>query len=359
MSYLIDGDLLDGSLEFERDLLFSDDYRESLDDWVLEDSLGENPQLFTPIPNPSPGCPVNMEIPKPGCFYRIQYGKGGLLTTTTKAYGPDLAPPNSQKRLDLARKINDHSYNRRFWIKGQWPFRDGQISFNPRFINGFNAQSNAIRKSLPGRSFAIIWIPPISSKPKPSLGQANEILFGDLQPDWSSPDKADLLLFFQNLLFQSCQRKGRPIVVGAEDDKEPVNNINSIPYRWVCKIYSVFLSNLGKVQSIGSASGFLLGKNRLVTSAHVLYKISRKTGLPQIPDSIFVVPGLSHPPAFLGDSAGLPHGVFWINRRSRAGQANFFVPKEWVKALNALKSSKPQFDYGVIDISEKKILLVL
>ena len=160
MNHLLDRDFINDSLV--------EDKVDWLDDWLFADRWDEleDQLLSISIPKPKPSCPVAMDIPKPGCFYRIQAGKGGLITTATKAYGNDLAPPGSNQRLKFARKINGHPYNRRFWVKGGWPFKNGQISFNPRFASTFNEQAKATKKSPRGHSFAVIWIPPLKDSKK-------------------------------------------------------------------------------------------------------------------------------------------------------------------------------------------------
>ena len=51
--------------------------------------------------------------PKPGRFYKIQYGKGGLLTTAQRAY----KTKSKAERLKRAQQINNHPLNRKFWRK--------------------------------------------------------------------------------------------------------------------------------------------------------------------------------------------------------------------------------------------------
>jgi hypothetical protein len=108
--------------------------------------------------------PAAATVPAPGRFYAIQYKKGGLLTTTSRAYGVG----EGTARLRLAQQINRHSLNRKFWVQPGNDFErryfpDGIISFNPRFTCGA-VQRAATAKE--GKCFARIWIPPITV-PKP------------------------------------------------------------------------------------------------------------------------------------------------------------------------------------------------
>jgi len=111
--------------------------------------------------------------PRPGCFYRIQFGGGGLLTTAGKAYGVGAG----RERLKLAEQINDHPYNHRFWINGKFPFEGGQVDFNPRFTANFEDQVRGVGnppRAPSGRKFAIIWIPPLNPPPKPKVRNSTE-----------------------------------------------------------------------------------------------------------------------------------------------------------------------------------------
>lgn len=105
-------------------------------------------------------------VPTPGRYYAIQYGKGGLLTTTSRAYG---VGPGAE-RTRLAQQINRHNSNRKFWVPPANDFErqffpEGIISFNPRFTC-----DPAQRQARTGekKCFARIWIPPkTGTKPVP------------------------------------------------------------------------------------------------------------------------------------------------------------------------------------------------
>lgn len=77
------------------------------------------------------------DTPVPGRFYKIKYGKGGLLETAGRAYG--LKP--GAERLKRAQAINSHPLSIKFWRSPGNAFEcklfgKGVISFLPRFTCG-------------------------------------------------------------------------------------------------------------------------------------------------------------------------------------------------------------------------------
>ncbi len=116
------------------------------------------------VPTPKAGCPDALSRPRQGCFYRIREGDN-LFATTAKAYDV----PKGKERLALARVINDHPYNRRFWGPGTEMFPKGLISFRPRFISSFERQKTARGKAPSGNSFPVIFIPPSAGCSPPGL----------------------------------------------------------------------------------------------------------------------------------------------------------------------------------------------
>jgi peptidoglycan hydrolase-like protein with peptidoglycan-binding domain len=97
--------------------------------------------------------------PIPGRYYRIQYGKGGLLKTAEKAY----KTTSNAERLKRAQAINNHPRNRKFWKKPgnafeRTHFPQGIIDFNPAFTCSKLPQRPARQGQK--RCFATIWIPP-------------------------------------------------------------------------------------------------------------------------------------------------------------------------------------------------------
>ncbi|MFC3282950.1 hypothetical protein [Litchfieldella rifensis] len=108
-------------------------------------------------------------VPTPGRFYQIQKGKGGLLTTTGRAYGLGAGTA----RLNRAKAINGHPQNRKFWVRPANAFErnhfpNGIISFSPIFTCGPN-QRRAERGEK--RCFARIYIPSVKA-PRPDESDA-------------------------------------------------------------------------------------------------------------------------------------------------------------------------------------------
>ena len=107
--------------------------------------------------------------PTPGRFYAIQASKGGLLTTTSRAYNVG----SGRTRLKLAQKINNHPLNKKFWATPKSDFNkkffpSGLISFNPRFTC---REDQRRAKSGEKKCFARIWIPPVLKSHHPQLGR--------------------------------------------------------------------------------------------------------------------------------------------------------------------------------------------
>ncbi len=129
---------------------------ESLDDLDFAGDLELESPVPARVPVPKAGCPRPTAASKPrqGCFYRIREGDN-LFATTAKAYDV----PKGKERLALARVINDHPYNRRFWGPGTEMFPKGLISFRPRFVSSFERQKKARGKATSGNSFPVIFIP--------------------------------------------------------------------------------------------------------------------------------------------------------------------------------------------------------
>ncbi|MCO6488581.1 MAG: hypothetical protein J5I98_09205 [Phaeodactylibacter sp.] len=95
--------------------------------------------------------------PRPGAFYKIQYKKGGLLETTSRAYGVGYG----SIRLEYAKLINNHPRNRKFWVKPynsftRKHFPRGIISFRPIFTC---FENQLVAKKGEKKCFANIWIP--------------------------------------------------------------------------------------------------------------------------------------------------------------------------------------------------------
>jgi len=132
------------------------DTAEELEDQILPADVPLAKATCRSIDNP--GLP---RPPKPGCFYRIQPGDT-LLTTAARAF----SVPQGKERLALARTLNNHPFNRRFWGPGTKLFPEGLISFTPRFAADLDRQQRAPAKVPRGSGFAAIWIPE-AGEPKP------------------------------------------------------------------------------------------------------------------------------------------------------------------------------------------------
>ncbi len=134
------------------------------------------------IPVPRRDCPVPISDPRPGCFYRIQHGAGGLLKTVGRAYGAQ----ETAKQMSRAALVNNHPYNRRFWVTGVWPFEDGQITFRPKFTHRFEDQARGVGVPLrapSGSDFAAVWLPPVEPAPRPDVKDCTDPLVLDF---WSA-----------------------------------------------------------------------------------------------------------------------------------------------------------------------------
>lgn len=223
---------------------------------------------------------LTTKVPTPGQFYEIQPRKGGLETTAGRAFGLRVGAERRQR----AQEINDHPLNRGFWRPPRNAyerryFADGIIDFNPNFTCG-SEQRRAQRGER--RCFAGMWIPR-EDVPTPVRPGKTIFLYDD-ELDWSNigPD---------HLHYRSCPKRF-PAVLPGDDDRVPVKHTTMPPYRWICKLLAVSLPSPGHPGRIlGQATGFLFSHNRLATSAHVLYAISKDTGLDEIPDILVVVPG--------------------------------------------------------------------
>lgn len=133
--------------------------------WVNQ-NFPESAELFQPEfeeEAPGPELPFAeyeqrpTTVPTPGRFYAIQYGKGGLLTTASRAYRVEAGA----RRIWLAQQINNHSLNRKYWARPSNVFErryfpDGIISFNPAFTC---AAGQRRAKRGERMCFARIWIP--------------------------------------------------------------------------------------------------------------------------------------------------------------------------------------------------------
>lgn len=147
-------------------------------------------------------------IPKPGSWYRVRRGDS-LLTITSKAYGV----PTGNERFKKAKWINNAAANRR---GGKFDknakdnlFPDGKVSMAARF----SASNQDAADGLPGKNFAVLWIPttsgdepsiaaPSISTPKPiSPKPAAQTPIGGKVGVWYQIQKGDTLLTVAGKLY--------------------------------------------------------------------------------------------------------------------------------------------------------------
>jgi V8-like Glu-specific endopeptidase len=276
--------------------------------------------------------------PTPGAFYRIRPGDT-LLGVAGRAYG--LSPGG--ERLAAARRINDAAYNRRFRdsrLTDNGLFPGGRISFNPRFDCDLTAQAWDPRRAPSGRCFATIWLPGdaptgrrvIENAPGDPVDTVQKILRGMTKPAGDREAR--------------CDEPSQHLPVVGSDERKPVRDTSRAPFRWICKIVSVFPPEANGDRPTGDGTGFLINPGTIVTAGHNLDNPTLGAHNPDlgIADYVLVLPGLNKTAPF--DTSALsaeavPFGAFPIERRSGTA-SNFFVAPEW-------RSGKsPLHDYGLI-----------
>ncbi|MFQ6550031.1 trypsin-like serine peptidase [Aestuariibius sp. 2305UL40-4] len=261
--------------------------------------------------------------PTPGRFYRIQYGKGGLLTTTGRAYR--VSAKDDRRRL--AKKINEHPYNRRFWrpTRNAWErnhFPEGLIAFNPNFAKSFGDQSKTRGVAPSGRSFAVIWIPR-RSDPVYLMGAAGTVYPSPLaRPNGLGKRWRQMTCTPETNVRADCR--------GAPEPVEPVD-VSAPPFRWICKIITMRRLSGTNEYHIGGGTGALVGRHLVLTCGHVLRNyiavpdkrddtICASVEIVE-PDYIFVIPGKRN-------AVEEPFGAFGIDL-SVAREKKIRTPKEW------------------------------
>ena len=286
--------------------------------------------------------------PKPGEFYAIQAKAGGLLTTTSRAYG---VKAGTAARLALAQKINAHPLNRRFWSAPgdafeRANFPDGIVSFNPEFTC-----EDPQRRAGPSESkcFARLFIPPKDDLIHPRLGPAVPLPPGAVPQMQANPCEH---------LDAGCLTPLAPgdINVGAIDERRPVANpLGGIPNRWICSIVAIIQDSQARVWTVGGGTGVRIGPHHVLTAAHVLLYLSKVLSqwvqTPTVAVAVvFGRHGLLAPQTPTPPPAGMSSfGAFLVT-----GADNFWVPPEWSAAI--AKGETPDtgisdllaFDYGLI-----------
>lgn len=262
--------------------------------------------------------------PTPGAFYKIQFGKGGLIRTAARAYGVPLRP----NPIRLAKLINDHPYNRRFWRSPKNAFErrfypSGLINFNPRFVGAF-ADQMAVgfdERAPRGRRFAIIWIPNRFQLSHPTLVPA--------------------ITFPKDLLVDALASNAfcAPVLSRAHCPTAPIPNtaINNKakPFQWICHIIAVFLDPAGDVTNVLSGSGFLIRNNVVASCAHLLYNNFEIVDLVTkkcvdifrgSPSHLIISPGRR--------DAKSPFGTFVVDVKRTGAKPNLVVHPRWIKATD-------------------------
>ncbi len=303
--------------------------------------------------------------PIPGKYYRIKRGGGGLLTTTSRAYG---VGPGAE-RMALAQRINRHPFNRKFWVAPKSAFNrryfpGGIISFNPQFSCDLD-QRRATRGQR--RCFARIWIPPRRQRIHRTLGPLIS------SPSPSSLEEAPASIGpaeIKKLLGSQCIAMPNPddvCLTKDSDERRVLEHTRGIPQRWACKLFV----NYPGSDDWATASGFLFGDNHVVTSAHVLTDRIQVTGAEKRSvrvvgaSRIIVVPAMNGLPDSFSpiDPAAIPFGMFEVRKwqwKEGKKTANFRVSPEYLGRIrmgSAADDDDPaEYDYGIIDISKRRAL---
>ena len=261
-----------------------------------------------------------LKTPKPGNFYQIQYGKGGLMTTTGKAYGVS----GGAERLRLAQRICNHPLNRDLLIspKNAYErkhFPGGLVAFTKRFTSTVPQRRAQSREK---KHYGIVWIPtemgpgPFSLTLSASKLASRKTVRGAAGQIIKRFDTGSL-----------GKRRFYPNMLIGEDDRTRVSDRKRrrTPYRWVCKVISIFPRQSSGNWPSGHGSGVMLNGGRMLTNAHV---ISSDFGPPE---ALIVIPGFSKadpPDVTRLDDDAAPFGV-WLIPRDYKGVSNFHLPTEY------------------------------
>ena len=269
--------------------------------------------------------PSPSDAPVPGSFHMIKRGDT-LLGLAGRVY----QLPPGEARLAAARRINDALYNRRFRdtaLTDNGLFPRGRVSFNPRFACDLTRQSKEPRHVSSGECFARIWIP----------RSAKTVFTGPPHAPAAPLTVGRRLLDQMHVSGGWCGEPKQPGPIVGDDDRQPVTNTLRAPFRWICKLWSVFGSS-GQA-AVGQATGFIVDPDTIITAGHVIDDPNEG-----VADHVLVLPGLNrHSPLNTSplSSQDAPFGAFVIEKRGRS-ISNFLVSPEW----RADRSSR--HDYGLI-----------
>lgn len=289
--------------------------------------------------------------PKPGEFYEIQAKAGGLLTTTSRAYG---VKAGTAARLALAQKINAHPLNRPFWRAPgddfeRANFPDGIVSFNPEFTC-----EDPQRRAGPGESrcFARLFIPPRDDLVHPRLGPAVPLPPGVVPPQGNGPKPCDCLDY-------NCSSRPAPgdVDTGATDERRRVANpLGGIPNRWICAITVILEIPQAGTWVTGRGTGVRIGPDHVLTAAHVLHHPVKFRGAwVQTTTAAVVVVFGRHGVVAPNSPMPPPPAPSSFGAIVVTGADNLWVPPEWSAAIakgetpdGGGKTDLYAFDYGLI-----------
>jgi V8-like Glu-specific endopeptidase len=334
---------LDESLGLDDELdLFDDDSFD--EDEIIKDLIQESLSSIEELNGLTPDSALS--TPMPGRYYKIQFGKGGLLKTTSRAYNVPLEP----NPIKLAQLINEHPYNKKFWRvpESAWEkkyFPNGIISFNPRFTCDIQTQKTTPsgQRASRGRCLATIWIP--------SRAESKQKLYHPV--------------FGKGKLVAKKHIKSRKIlkplppppdvsgIIGKDTRRRlPVSASTEIPYRWICAIEIVFQdpdNDLNLITYGYAGTGMLISPHHILTAGHILFnEITGTKGTVKKQGATYVriIPGIN------GRPTHFPFGVYPVQFREfpekqpipQKVRGTFRIPEKWRNELD------DRFDYGLIKL---------
>jgi V8-like Glu-specific endopeptidase len=145
-----------------------------------------------------------------------------------------------------------------------------------------------------------------------------------------------------------CLEESSPAPLVGSDDRRSVTDTRRAPFRWICKLISIYPPDSNGEPPATEGTGFLIDPDTIATSGHNI-----DNELNGIPDFVVVIPGLNMRTPFDSSkfsSATAPFGAFIIPRRT-GSVSNFFVSPEWRSDRTG------QHDYGLIRFRKSVQLL--